>query len=132
MHCRWNPGVALLCLLAVGMQPARTDDAKADPAKAPSAAQVRKAVERGLAFLEKDAEKWRKERQCSTCHHGTMTVWALSEAKSQGYAVADETLAEVAKWTKERFKDIDKPRDTRPGWKMVNTPALYLALMAQS
>jgi squalene-hopene/tetraprenyl-beta-curcumene cyclase len=91
---------------------------------------ARKAVERGLGFLEKDALKWRKDRECATCHHGTMTVWALSEAKSQGYAVARETLADMANWTRERLKDIDKPRDPRPGWKMVNTPALYLATMA--
>jgi hypothetical protein len=59
-----------------------------------------------------------------------MTVWALSEAKSQGLAVASETLADVMKWTRERLKDIDKPRDPRPGWKMVSTPAAYLAVMA--
>jgi squalene-hopene/tetraprenyl-beta-curcumene cyclase len=94
--------------------------------------QARKAVERGLAFLQEDAAKWRKERKCATCHHGTMTVWALSEARRQGFSVTPETLADVAKWTKERLKDIDKPRDTRPGWKMVNSPAMYLAVMAQA
>lgn len=96
--------------------------------------QVRKAVEQGLAFLEKDAAKWRTERKCATCHHGTMTVWALSEAKGQGYPVAAETLADVAKWTKERLKDVNgsSPRDTRPGWNMVNTPAVYLAVMSQA
>src|SRR5204863_10139700 len=31
---------------------------------------------------------------------------------------------------RERLQAIDKPRDTRPGWSMVNTPALYLAMMA--
>jgi len=61
-----------------------------------------------------------------------MTVWALSEAKSQGYVVAADTLTDMAKWTKERLRDIDKPRDTRPGWMMVNTPAIYLAMMAQA
>src|SRR5262249_4629730 len=94
--------------------------------------QGRQAAERGLAFLEKDAAAWRKERQCATCHHGTMTVWALAEAKSHGYPVAPETLAETATWAKERIKDIDKPRDTRPGWSMVNTPAVYLAGMARA
>jgi hypothetical protein len=92
----------------------------------------RKSIERGLAFLQADAVKWRKDRQCATCHHGTMTVWAFSEAKSQGYALADETLADMTTWTKERLKDIDKPRDTRPGWSMVNSPAVYLATMAQA
>src|SRR5207253_9218349 len=102
------------------------------PKATPTPQQARKAAERGLAFLKKDAAQWRQERKCASCHHGTMTVWALSEAKSQGYAVAPETLADVAKWTKERLKDIDKPRDTRPGWSMVNTPAVYLAVMAQA
>jgi hypothetical protein len=32
---------------------------------------------------------------------------------------------------KERLKDIDKLRNTRPGWSMVNSPALNLAVMAQ-
>src|SRR6516164_2645828 len=64
---------------------------------------ARKAVERGLGFLEKDALKWRKDRECATCHHGTMTVWALSEARGRGYEVAADALAETAKWTKGRL-----------------------------
>ena len=88
------------------------------------------AAERGLKFLLADAAAWKKERQCATCHHGTFTVWALVEARKQGYAVAPESLTEAVTWTKERFKDLDKPRDTRPGWSMVNSPALMLGLMA--
>jgi hypothetical protein len=59
-----------------------------------------------------------------------MTVWTLCEAKSQGYAVDPESLADTVKWTKERLEGIDKPRDTRPGWNVVSTPAVYLAVMA--
>src|SRR5262245_34386574 len=60
-----------------------------------------------------------------------MTVWALSEAKSQGYEVAAETLADTVKWTKDRLLErIDLPRDTRPGWSMVSTPAIYMSVMA--
>jgi squalene-hopene cyclase-like protein len=93
---------------------------------------ARKAVERGLDFLQKDADKWRKDRQCATCHHGTMTVWALAEAKARGYRVPPDALADTAKWTKDRLlARIDLPRDTRPGWSMVSTPALYLAVMAR-
>jgi hypothetical protein len=115
-------GLSALCVLVLGGGPAWSDTPE----------QGRKAAERGLAFLQQDAAKWRKEKQCATCHHGTMTVWALCEAKSQGYAVAAETLADTVQWTRERLKDIDKPRDTRPGWSMVSTPALYLAVMALS
>jgi hypothetical protein len=93
---------------------------------------AKRAIERGLVFLEQDVAKWRKERTCATCHHGTMTVWAFSEAKNQGYETKPEVFADVLAWTKERLKDIDKPRDTRPGWSMVNSPALILAVMAQA
>ena len=136
MHPRSITCIAItaLCFLAASVRPARSEDLKrkASPEAASTPQQGRKAIERGLAFLEKDAANWRKERKCATCHHGTMTVWALAEAKGQGYAVAPETLADVVTWTKERLKDIDKPRDTRPGWSMVNTPAVYLAVMAQT
>jgi hypothetical protein len=124
--------ITVLFLLVAGPVPARADgpvkQALEETAPAPEAA--RKAVERGLAFLQADAAKWRKERTCATCHHGTMTVWALSEARSRGYPVDDETFRDVTNWTKERLANIDKPRDTRPGWSMVNTPAAYLAQMA--
>jgi hypothetical protein len=81
--------------------------------------------------MRTDAAKWRKDRECSTCHHGTMTVWALAEAKFQGYQVAPDSLTDAAKWTKDRLlARIDLPRDERPGWSMVNTPALYLSVMA--
>jgi len=59
-----------------------------------------------------------------------MTVWALSEAKGRCYAVDAGSFADTVKWTKERLATIDKPRDTRPGWSMVSTPAVYLAVMA--
>jgi squalene-hopene/tetraprenyl-beta-curcumene cyclase len=131
MYSRSIPCLAVtaFCLLAGGARPAPPEDPK-KVAAAPTPRQARTAVELGITFLEKDAAKWRQERKCATCHHGTMTVWALSEARSQGYAVSAETLADVAKWTKERLKDVDKPRDPRPGWKMVSTPAVYLAVMA--
>src|SRR5262245_15446295 len=115
-------------LVALGVLAVGVGSGRADPPKTTTPEQARKAVERGLDFLQKDAVKWRQDHQCSTCHHGIMTVWALSEAKSQGHDVAAETLTETVKWTKDRLLErIDLPRDTRPGWSMVNTPALYLS-----
>ena len=128
------PALAVLSILAAGAGSAHADG----PGKPVAAAalvppeEARKAIDRGLAFLVSDAEKWRTERHCATCHHGTMTVWALSEAKSQGHADAARTLGDVTEWTRERLANIDKPRDTRPGWNMVSTPAVYLAVMAQA
>jgi hypothetical protein len=124
--------LAALCALAAVGWPARAGEPgkSTPPEPATTPQRARAAIDRGLGFLRDDAAKWRKERKCASCHHGTMTVWALAEAKSQGYPVTAETLADTTAWTRERLKDIDKPRDPRPGWSMVSTPALYLAVMA--
>src|SRR5262245_6078704 len=129
VHLRTVAGLAALGVLAVGGAAVRSEPPKADATPLPG----RRAVERGLDFLQKDAARWRKDRECSTCHHGTMTVWALAEARSRGYPVPAESLADAVSWTKGRLLErIDQPRDTRPGWSMVNTPALYLSAMALS
>jgi len=47
-----------------------------------------------------------------------------------GYDVPADTLADAVKWTKTRLDRIDLPRDPRPGWSTLSTPALYLAVMA--
>lgn len=114
-----------LCLLAL-----IAADPPAAPPPAATPEQARQAAERGLVFLQEDAVKWRNDKMCATCHHGTMTVWALAEAKHDGYAVKPEVFYENVKWTKERLENIDKPRDTREGWKMVNSPAITLSMMA--
>ena len=95
-----------------------------------TARQGRKAIERGLTFLEKDALKWREERDCATCHHGTMTVWAFSEAKGQGYDVDARALADMIQWTKDRFL----PRSSAPSNKgvVVSVPLIYLGMMSQN
>ena len=118
--------IGLLNLAAIGVRQGSAEE----PKKSDDAQQV---IGRALEFLEKDAAKWRTERGCATCHHGTMTVWALSEAKNQGYVVGAETLANTVQWTKAQFlPQISKPRDPRPGWNAVNVSVLYLGIMSQS
>jgi hypothetical protein len=119
--------LSAVCVFASGTASVRADDVK--PLATPQ--QARAAIDRGLGFVQKDAAKWRKDRECATCHHGTLTVWVLAEAKGRGYDIKADVLADNAKWTKDRLLErIDLPRDTRPGWSMVSTPALYLAVMA--
>jgi hypothetical protein len=131
MHYRFDVCVvmAALCVLALGLMPSHGGDPEK---KAPSEAtseQGRKAIARGLTFLEKDAVKWRKERDCATCHHGTMTVWALSEAKNQGYDVDAQFLADMTQWTKNRF--VPRLSDP-PGPGVVSIPLIYLGMMSQN
>ncbi|MDA1212334.1 MAG: hypothetical protein O2955_07450 [Planctomycetota bacterium] len=94
--------------------------------------QPHRAIEKGLEFLIADAAKWRKDRECATCHHGTVTVFALSEAKHLGFDVASNALAENAKWTKDRWMErfnAVRSTDSNPGRRMLNSPAIYLALL---
>lgn len=99
----------------------------------PATQKTQQSIARAMEFMEKDAAKWRKERGCATCHHGTLTIWALSEAKSQGYTVNAESLADNVQWTKDQFVSrFSKPRDSRPGWNLVSVPAIYLGVMSQN
>lgn len=120
--------LALACLSAT---PAILRAADAPPAATPEGA--RAAIDRGISFLDKDTVKWRTERGCATCHHGTMTVWALTEAKQQGFAVNAETLADFTEWTKSRMVPrLIPPRDPRPGWRMASQPGMYLGIMSHN
>src|SRR5262245_16536146 len=80
-------------ILVIGFLALRTVPVVGDEAGPPAAGgtgspeKVQQTMDRGLAFLIEDAVQWRKERGCATCHHGIMTVWALSEARSRGYVV---------------------------------------------
>jgi hypothetical protein len=53
----------------------------------PEPADVNATIDRGLAFLAKDALAWKKEHNCVTCHHASLVVWATREAKLRGHAV---------------------------------------------
>lgn len=122
----WTQSAAIaLVALAVPLRAARAAEPQAAVARPPH-----KAVEQALEFLVKDNAKWRAERGCVTCHHGTMTVWALSEAKQQGYLVdakvLDETTWETKKAVVRRFS---KPRE--PTIQLI-TSAFYLGIMSQN
>lgn len=65
------------------------------------AAAVTKTIDRGLAFLVKDALAWKAEHNCASCHHASLVVCAMREAKRQGHAVNEPVLSELTKWMAE-------------------------------
>ena len=67
----------------------------------PKPADVKATIDRGLAFLAKDALAWKKEHNCASCHHASLVVWATREAKLRGHAVDEPVLAELTKWVAE-------------------------------
>ena len=62
---------------------------------------VTAAIDRGLAFLARDAMAWKEEHNCVSCHHAALVVWSMREAKLRGHAVDEPVLAELTKWVAE-------------------------------
>jgi hypothetical protein len=123
--------LTVLSLPVIGMKLAGAQEPVKPGNSQPAAAAPRtpeKVIESGLSFLVNDTLKWRTDKGCATCHHGAMTVWALSEAKAQGFAVGTEVFAEIMAWTKEQMV----PRITAMREKLVSIPAIYLAAMSRN
>src|SRR5436190_7060030 len=86
------------------------------------------AIDRGLAFLAKDALAWKKEHNCASCHHAGLVVWSLREAKQRGHVVDEPVLAEMTKWVAESGggkTGVPRPAG-RP--KALNAKAVWFAL----
>jgi hypothetical protein len=119
---RWI--VALAVALLAGMAPAQELRRKPPRANA--------AIDRGLAFLVKDARAWQNQYKCASCHHASLVVWAMREAKQRGHAVDEPALAEWTKW-------IAESGDGRTGLprpaavpKALNPKAVWFALALEA
>jgi hypothetical protein len=62
---------------------------------------VSAAIDRGLAFLARDALAWKKQHNCVSCHHAGLVIWSMREARLRGHAVDEPVLAELTKWVAE-------------------------------
>lgn len=72
--------------------------AQDEPTKTPD---TRAAVERSLVFLSDDALAWKAQYGCVSCHHASLAVRAMTEARSRGYGVNEQTLADLKAWMAE-------------------------------
>ena len=66
------------------------------PSAEPTAAGA--AIDRGLAFLVKDALAWKNEHNCVSCHHAALVIWSMREAKRRGHVVDEPVLSELTRW----------------------------------
>src|SRR5215510_5193425 len=124
----WRPAVrrlvAMLTLVLLSAQ-ARANDSDVD---------VRSVIDRGLTFLTKDNLAWRETKKCYECHHAPFTIWALNEAKKQGYPVDEKALAEFTSWVtgKDYLGQLlpKRPEQKEPQQKeaVFNEAPLFLAL----
>jgi hypothetical protein len=58
----------------------------------PAPAEVRTAVKKSLALLEKSTKEYRNHRECFSCHHQALPTLALVEARRRGFAIDEENL----------------------------------------
>lgn len=64
----------------------------------PPPAERNATIDRGLGFLVRDALEWKKNHNCASCHHASLVVCSLQEAKQFGHAVNEPVLAELTNW----------------------------------
>ncbi|SIO33550.1 Squalene-hopene cyclase C-terminal domain-containing protein [Singulisphaera sp. GP187] len=114
-----------------------------EPASVPSATprQVQQSVERAIGFMQTESTAWLKSRNCFTCHHLAMPLWAISEAERQGYTIDKAFVAETTEamiggpdklMTSKLFNDPADPPDPRPIGKGVRTGTAFMAVAARS
>jgi hypothetical protein len=88
---RFIPAVALAVLAGT----ASAGEPPAGPAQSDA------TVDRAIAYLAKEAVDWRETRKCVSCHHASLVVRAMREAKQHGFAVDDSLLGGLTKWVAE-------------------------------
>src|SRR6516225_5878206 len=88
---RWLLGLALGVFTAT----AAAQEARPKPSD------VSAAIDRGLAFLARDALAWKKQHNCVSCHHAGLVIWSMFEARKRGHAVDEPVLEELTKWVAE-------------------------------
>ena len=70
---------------------------------APTDVQIHAALTRAFKFIETDAQKWRADHECATCHHGAMTIFVINEVDQVGLRINRKLRDEISDWTKARF-----------------------------
>jgi hypothetical protein len=103
--------------------------------------QIRTAVERAIGYLQAESASWLKTRKCAACHHVPMPLWALGEARRQGYAIDERFVAETAEsllgsreglMASKIFPNPADPPDPRPQGRGLNMGLPFLAVAARS
>lgn len=87
----------LIASILVSILPAMASAQDARPKRA----DVDAAIGRGLGFLVKDARAWKEDHNCASCHHASLVIYSMRDAKQFGHAVDEPVLAELAKWVAE-------------------------------
>ena len=138
--------VSLFVILSLGLfhaTPARADEPAAIPVAIPAATlkQIQNTVDRAIGYLQTESAAWLNTRKCAACHHLPMPLWALGEAKRQGYAIDEKFVADTTElllggrdklMASKIFPNSADPPDPRPQGRGLNMGLPFLAVAAQS
>lgn len=92
--------LAGLSIVAVTVRYAAGDDAPASDHRE----QVARAIERGLAVVQKGARNYPSHRKCFACHHQTMPLLGVTAARAAGQSVEAEVADDILKFTETAFR----------------------------
>jgi Prenyltransferase and squalene oxidase repeat len=67
--------------------------------------QLRTAITRGLAIVQKGARNYPKHRKCYSCHHQTFPLLAMTEAKDAGFGIDERLAKDIVGFTRKSFRD---------------------------
>jgi len=70
-----------------------------------SSSELGPPVSRSLALLAKSAQTYTEQRTCFSCHHQTLPVLALQQARGQGFEVAAKEIQRQLAFTQRFFAD---------------------------
>jgi Squalene-hopene cyclase C-terminal domain/Prenyltransferase and squalene oxidase repeat len=123
--------------------PVRADPPAKIPATMPPATteRVQQTVDRAIGYLQTESAAWLKTRKCAACHHVPMPLWALSEARRQGYAIDEKFFADTTEsllGSKDKllaskiFPNPADPADPRPQGRGLNMGLPMLTVAARS
>ncbi len=72
---------------------------QADAKKVPEPAAVRLAVERGILPIVKSMTEYQEHRDCFSCHHQAVPVFALTTARERGFFFDPDTINNAVDYT---------------------------------
>ncbi len=73
-------------------------------ASEPTSEQVREAMERGLAIVQKAADNYPSYRDCFACHHQTLPAMAMVAAREVGSEIDEDLLGAITQHTDDSFR----------------------------
>ncbi len=135
--------VVVLSLCLCLATPARPEAPAAIPAVIPRATteRIRQTVDRAIGYLQTESADWLNTRKCAACHHVPMPLWALSDAKRQGYTIDNKFVADTTEsllgsrdklMASKIFPNPADPPDPRPQGRGLNMGLPFLAVAARS